>query len=148
MKGPTPSKICQAARLVRVLNQKCLLITAVQNFPPELHQHYTISDLLSGKSPFSAINALTHRLTEHSTKFSFKETLKHNQSKSKAPPLASCLLQVPAPWPQPNAPSPHSHLFTARLGATTACDASSASGLQTFQCFRFQSNHSDVITHF
>lgn len=144
LRGPMPSKISQVARLVRVLNQKCLLITAFQNFPPQLHQHYTISGLLSGKSLFRAINALTHRITEHSTKPSFKETLKHNQSNSKAPSLASCLLQVQAPWPQLNALSPPSHSLLAWALQPPAMHSLPVGS----ELFRFQSNCSDLITHF
>lgn len=40
---PLPRQASQQG--LRVLNQKCLLITAVQNLPLALHQCYTISDL-------------------------------------------------------------------------------------------------------
>lgn len=39
--------------------------------------------LFSGKAPSSTTNALPHCITKHPTKLHSKETLKHNQSKSK-----------------------------------------------------------------
>lgn len=89
-----PSKMSQAVRLVRVVHWEHLLRTAVQEFPPALHQCHSISvasvfrkirPLFSRKSPSSISNALTHCITKHSTKLSPKETPKHNQSKDICP---------------------------------------------------------------